>query len=152
MSSVLAVSPEDVVWHFFDSRKLQRGPVSGVDLLWFFAAGHVTAETYCWRAGLADWAPWAQVSDLVSWQGDMEGLQKPWFYMDSQMCKQGPVEQDILKDMKRAGLLNEHSRVWKKGDIGTSQSISLSLSLYQAVLIDTEPLALTPCLTFLICL
>jgi hypothetical protein len=128
-----------VAWFFFDSRKAQRGPVSGTDIAWFLAAGHINGETYCWREGIDGWQFLAQVPALALLQQQLAHLgSEAWFYMDAQMCKQGPVARDVLVDMHKAGLLTADSHVWRRGDIGTSTGrFYITKALYRSLRIPT---------------
>lgn len=124
--SVATVPAEAIVWHFFDSRKTQRGPVSGTDLLWFFASGEVTQETYCWRNGLADWAALTTIADLTPMLSALSAVgAEPWFYMDSMRIKQGPFARDDIKGFRAAGMIGDETLVWTKAVVGTSYNNQL---------------------------
>lgn len=56
---------EAPTWYFVKDGQ-QVGPVALAELRQSFSSGSVTADTYVWRAGMADWQPLKEVDELAS--------------------------------------------------------------------------------------
>jgi hypothetical protein len=63
--------------YYLDAARNQQGPVSAADLARLVRSGAITRETLIWFAGMPDWRPAGQVSELASLFGPPAGGPPP---------------------------------------------------------------------------
>jgi len=119
LGAILA-DPNAPVWLYIDTRSTQRGPVSENDIKWLIAADQINTQTYGWCPGLSEWVKMSEHPTLMQHFLTLSALEEPWFYMDSNMCKTGPVDTDLIIQLYKASQLHEETLVWTTGQTSTS--------------------------------